>query len=493
VHVTAYKSIFAAVLMPLVLLVVARPLRAQDEPQAPIEDKPKPAGTSVPIPAMDAGDDQNSEPNNTLRPDNTPVTGIQDATLGSPETRHSYWVPGVQWFGSIQSNSYNQTPNSGWLMNNYFLGNLSLLKVWSRSQLALNYSGGGFLSTDSIQGNGWYQSLALSQTFERNRWVVQILDLFTYSPTSTFGFGGGVGGTGVGGSLGSTIPPINGAYVPNQSSYGAVGPRYSNVTALQLTYATSPRGSITASGSYGFLRFVDPGGLNDNSTTATVGYNYALTHEQSIGAFYRFSGYHYPGQPQAFGNQSQAYGNQSFNIAYSRKLTGLMALRLYAGPSITSSRVSAGSQSSQIGANAGVSFTYAVKDGGLSGSYVHVLGGGSGVFTAGNLDEVSLDATHKLSRVWTGWVGFGYAHNSSAVNSTAASSGASYTSWFVNGGVGRPLSESTRFMIGYYATKGGYGQSGCAGSSCSASQNSNTFTNYVTINLQWHARPFVLP
>ena len=155
-HVTAYKSIFAAVLLALVLFVGAGPLRAQDEPQAPTEEKPKPAGTSYPIPAIDSGDqqDQNGAPNNTLQPDNTPLTGIQNPTLGSPEIRHSYWVPGIQWSGTIQSNSYNQSQNSSWLMNNYLIGNLSLLKAWSRSQLAINYSGGGFFSTDSAQGNG---------------------------------------------------------------------------------------------------------------------------------------------------------------------------------------------------------------------------------------------------------------------------------------------------------------------------------------------------
>jgi len=52
-------------------------------------------------------------------------------------------------------------------MNNYFIGTLSLLQAWSGSQLAINYSGGGFISTDSTQGNGYYHQLALSQTYQR--------------------------------------------------------------------------------------------------------------------------------------------------------------------------------------------------------------------------------------------------------------------------------------------------------------------------------------
>ena len=498
-HVTACKSIFAAVLLALVLFAGAGLLRAQDEPQAPTEDKPKPAGTSYPIPAINSGDqqDQNGAPNDTLQPDITPLTGIQDATLGSPEIRHSYWVPGIQWSGTIQSNSYNHSQNSSWLMNNYLIGNLSLLKAWSRSELAINYSGGGFFSTDSTQGNGVYQSLTLSQTFQWNRWSVQILDQFSYSPTSNFGFGGGtnLGVPGVGGTLGSTIPGMGTSYLPNDSIYASVGPRYINATALQMTYATSPRGSITASGSYGFLNFVDPGNVDNDTTTATVGYNYALSHEDSIGAFYRFSGYHYPGQPQAF-------GNQSFNIAFSRRRTGRLALQLYGGPAITTFRVPVGGQSNEIGANAGASVTYAVKDGELSGHYVHGLSGGSGVFTGSNLDQLSFAATHKLSRVWSGQFNFGFSHSTSVVNLAAASSTAatstaatfpSYNSWFFGGGVNRALGRNARLAIAYNATAYTYSHSGCTGSSCSGNQSSNNFTNYITINLQWHTRPFVLP
>jgi hypothetical protein len=491
VHVTGYKSIFAAVLLALVLFVGAGPLCAQDEPQAPTEDKPKPAGTSYPIPAINSGDqqDQNAEPTNTLQPDITPLTGIQDATLGSPEIRHSYWVPGIQWSGTIQSNSYNHSQNSSWLMNNYLIGNLSLLKAWSRSELAINYSAGGFFSTDSAQGNGYYQVLNLSQTFQWNRWLVQILDQFSYSPLSTFGFGGGtnLGVPGVGGTLGSPIPGMGTSYLPSQSIYASIGPRYLNATALQITYATSPRGSITASGSYGFLNFVDPGNVDTDTTTATVGYNYALTRGDSIGAFYRFSGYHYPGQPQAF-------GNQSFNIAFSRKHTGRLALQLYGGPAITTFRVPVGGQSNEIGANVGAMVTYAFKDGALSGHYIHGLSGGSGVLTGSNIDEVTFAANHSLSRVWSGQFNFGFAHNTSVVNLAATSSNAAnYNSWFFGGGVSRPLGRNARLAIAYNATTDAYSQSGCSGSSCNGSQNSNNFGNYITINLQWHTRPFVLP
>ena len=312
------KPVFGGCFLVLALAFGSINARAQDEPQEPSDTKPKPAARS--IPPIDSGNPQDENPN-ALQPDTTPLTGVQNATLGSPEMRHSYWVPGVQYSGTIQSNGYGTANSSGWIMSNYLIGNVSLLKAWSHSQLAVNYSGGGFFSTSSAVGNGAYQQLALSQTFQWNRWAMQILDQFSYLPQSAFGFGGGtnLGIPGVGGSIGPTIPGLGSSYVPNQSIFAGFGPQYSNATALQLTYATSPRGSITASGSYGILNFVDPGNVDNSSATATVGYNYTLTKANSIGTFYRFSSYHFSGQPQAF-------GDNSFNIAFSRRLTGRMAL-----------------------------------------------------------------------------------------------------------------------------------------------------------------------
>src|SRR5258707_5643843 len=198
-----HKLTSALAIFSLFFLAGGHTLHAQDEPQTPNENKPKAAGTAFPIPLVNSGI-QETDSNNGLTPDLTPLTGVQAPTLGSPPVLHSYWEHGIQWSGSIQSNSYNQTANSSWLMNNFIIGNLSLLQAWRGSQLAINYSGGGFFSTDSTQGNGYYHQLALSETIQRNRWLVQILDQFSYLPQSSFGFGGGtsLGVPGTGGSTG---------------------------------------------------------------------------------------------------------------------------------------------------------------------------------------------------------------------------------------------------------------------------------------------------
>jgi len=445
---------------------------------------PKPAARAYPIPIIDLGDqqDDNGVRDNGLQPDMTPLTGVQNATLGAPGMRHSYWVPGLQYGSTIQSNGYNQPSSSGWYATNYLIGNVSLLEAWSRSQLAVNYSAGGYFSTNSTVGNGNYQQLALSQTFQWNRWLVQILDQFSYLPQGQFGFGGGtnLGIPGVAGVLNPPIPGLGGNIVPNQSIYAATGPRYSNAGVIQGTYEISPRGSITASGSYGILHFVDLGNVDNNSVGGSLGYNYLISREDTVGVLYRFSNYQYPGQPQAF-------GDNIVNVAYGRKITGRLALQLYGGPEFTTFRVPTGTQSSRLGGNANTNLTYGFEDGSLSAGYFHGVNGGSGVFTGSTVDQVNFVASRRLGRVWSANFNFGYAHNRAVVNSTQAGI-PTYNTWFVGGGMNRPIGRDLNFAISYTADIYGSNQSGCSGTTCSTNQTSN----YITLSFQWHTRPYVL-
>src|SRR5579862_2014284 len=114
-------------------------------------DQTKAAGRSFPTPLILYGGNEDEDTNivgGGYGPDNSPLTGIQNATLGVPDPEHSYWVPGVQYAMTALSPQSNQ-PGASWYAQNFFIGNFTLLDTWSRSQLAFNYSGGGFISTDS--------------------------------------------------------------------------------------------------------------------------------------------------------------------------------------------------------------------------------------------------------------------------------------------------------------------------------------------------------
>ena len=495
-----YRNLLQRVLLALVLLLAACTVRAQDQPQQPQPEQPqpqepqqppqepednpygsmpKPAGQAMPYIDFGMG-------NGDLRPDYTPLTSMLNAGLGFPDVKHSYWVPGVQVASTAQSNLFGPTNNSGWFSTNYVAGNVSLLEAWSRSQLALNYSGGGAFSTDTTAGNSGYQQLAFAQSFQLNRWIIQIVDEFSQLPQSAFGFGIGtnLGVPGVAGSLGPTIPTVGNNYNPNQTIFGGFGPRYSNVAVAEATYQLTRRSSITASGSYGMLNFVDAGNIDSRSAFVSLGYNYRLSHKDSIGVFSEFSTIRFPGNPQA-------YGVETVSAAYSRKITGRLALTFYGGPQFTSLRVAVGNTSSTVNGYGSAFLHYGFANGGIGGSYIHGISGGGGVFTGSILDEGTFSASRRLSRQWSASAHVGYAHNRNVVNSVGVSN-PSYDDWYVGVGLSRPIGRDLNISVGYSAAfqthNPGCSSPGIPGCGASATTSGQS----VTVSFRWHPRPFAL-
>src|ERR1700751_4505420 len=148
------KQIRELVLLMFGAAAIAGGARAQDpqEPPAPQSPegpgKPKPAARGVPG-LNDSNTAEENDQQSSGQPENSPVTGLQNPTIGSPELGHSYWVPGLAYGSTIQSRPLGQQATSGWYANNYGGGDLSLVEAWSHSQLALNYSGGGFFTTSN--------------------------------------------------------------------------------------------------------------------------------------------------------------------------------------------------------------------------------------------------------------------------------------------------------------------------------------------------------
>lgn len=484
------EQIRKLVLLFLGLASVASGAWAQDtqEPQEPeTQTKPKPAARGIPaITDPNATVENEQEPVN-WQPDNSPATGLQAPGLGSPALAHSYWIPGFEYGSTIQSQtpvSPGQPVSNGWYSNNFVGGQLSLLEAWSRAQLGLNYSGGGVLTTDVAEKNGWFQQLSLGQTISLNRGQIQFFDLFSYLPQSEFGFAPGtsLAVPGISGTLGPEVPGLGATIAPNQSIYSANGPRYSNGSAAQLTYLLSRRASITVGGAYGLLRFTEPGNVNNDMALGSVGFNYALSQMDTIGIFYRFAGYHFEGEPQALGSQTA-------DFVYTRKVARKLALDLFAGPQITDFRVPIGNQSREIGFSGGASVKYALERGGLDFSYSHGLTGGSGIFYGSNTDQATASLNRQLGRVWSGSVHFGFARNSALV-AVAGTPSQPYDDWFVGVSINRPIGRNADLAVSYTPRFQNIGNSTCTGPSCISSSPTEQF---ISVTLQFHTRPFVLP
>ncbi|HEY6389199.1 MAG TPA: hypothetical protein VIX91_26255, partial [Candidatus Acidoferrum sp.] len=376
--------------------ICASPLLAQQEGQ----EKPKPAAREYP-PLLDTSDNQQDadQGTQTIQPDNQPLSGVENPTLGTPEMRHSYWLPGIEYSNSGRSKSLSPLSNSGWNTTSFVSGDVSLLEAWSHSLLSANYSGGGFFSTDPIQGNGQFHQLSAAYAIDQRRWQLLFVDQFSYLPQSTFGFGGasGLAFPGIMGTLAVPLPGLQNTFVPSQTILTTNGPRYSNASAVQFTYVVTPRSSITLAGVYGTLHFVDSGNVNSDTEILNVGYNYALTRKDTVGIAYRFTAFHYPGEPQALGDHVGQF-------VYGRKITGRLALKLAGGPEVTTFRVAIGGSTQKIAASGNAALTYALARSSIALTYAHGVSGGSGVFTGSNTDQANATWTRQLTRVWNGTV-----------------------------------------------------------------------------------------
>src|SRR6266851_1148106 len=151
-------------------------------------EKPKPAAREY-SPLLNTDNQQDADQGTqTMKPDNQPLSGVLNPTLGTPEMRHSYWVPGIEYGNTVRSNPVSPASNSVWDTSSFVSGNVSLLEAWSHSQLSADYSGGGFFSTDPTQGNGQYHQLGTTYEIDLRRLQILFVEQFSYLPQSTFGF-----------------------------------------------------------------------------------------------------------------------------------------------------------------------------------------------------------------------------------------------------------------------------------------------------------------
>jgi hypothetical protein len=446
-------------------------------------EKPKPAGRQYP-PAIDpTGDQQNPDLGaQTLKPDNKALSSIQVPTLGTPEIRHSYWLPGITYSNIASSNSLSAAANTGWNTTSFVSGDVSLLEAWSHSLFSANYSGGGFFSTDPIQGNGQYHQLAMAYEIDEKRWRILFVDQFSYLPQTALGFGGptGLALPGISGALAVPLPGLESAYLPSQTIFTTTGPRYSNASAVQLTYAVSPRGLITLAGVYGALRFTNSGNVDSDSEILNAGYDYALSQKDSVGLTYRFGAFHFPGSPQAIGDHVA-------QVVYGRKITGRLALKLAGGPEIVRFRIPIAGSTQKIAGSANAAFTYALVRGNVAFGYTHDVSGGSGVFTGSTIDQAYAAWNRKLTQSWNGSLRFSYAKNAPILSASGANPPA-YGAWLAGAGLNRPFGRTASLSLAYQAQIQNANVTLCSNPSCGKSRT----VNQVFLTFQWTTRPLVL-
>lgn len=443
----------------------------------------------APLPPISPGEstsrsapDDPAPPQNAVKPDESPLSGAEAFTLGTSSGARSYLAPSIRYtqFADNSGRSAISSTNNEWRTVGSMVGNLSLQRLTARSQFGLDYSGGSMLFSTVGTSRAVFHRLGISEHLNFRRVTLLLADSMTYLPESSFGGGGfggistgilgGMGNSGIGtgglsGGLGSGLSGgLGGGLIPgiapNQSIVTGFGRRISNTALGQIQYAIGPRASLTASGSFGLLRFLDSGFISSNNYQFMAGYDYKLNKADSIALTYGLS-------MLRFSGITQSANFHQVHVSYGRRLTGRMALQLSGGPQFGQFDNPVSGSSSRISWSARSSLIVNFRNSDLSLNYSHTASAGSGVLVGADADRVDVSLSKQLTRMWNGGVVGGFAHNHSIRQLNAGSAERTVNTWHSGFHLERPLTRQAKLSFVYNVT----GQSannpvGCTGVTC---------------------------
>src|SRR5580658_4011945 len=348
------------------------------QPQQPEQQQ----GAVQPIPAYksplasqaDNGDAINAS--TELGPDNRPLTGIQDLSLGVPLDRHSYWQPHGEVDFTADSEPPVSSPSAGWTAWTTLVAGVDFHRYSGTSELTFDYLGGGVFSNDGNVGNGVLQDANFEAQFSFRRWTLTLIDEFRYTPETVFG------GAGFGGITTTIAVPIGLPFGGDETILNAFGQRLTNASAVQADVKLTPRSSLTFSGGYSQLYFFDQDLLNSNEIYAQAGYNYLLTKNDTVGISYVYNGFRYP-------NFGQSIDTHSALLSYGRRITGRLAFQIAAGPqfALFATNISCGTtgvttscgSTNQLLWSLNATVNYQLERTGFFATYAHGITSGSGI------------------------------------------------------------------------------------------------------------------
>jgi hypothetical protein len=488
---TCLHQIAGTLIFAMAIGVSVAKAQDQSQPQQPdqTQQPEKQQEAQQPIPAYKSplasqadNGDALSEPMQ-LGPDNRPLTGIQDLSLGVPLDRHSYWQPHAE----VDLVGDSEPPNSsagGWTAWSSVIGGIDLHRYSGNSELTFEYLGGGVFSTGGGTGNGVLQDVNLDAQFTFRRWTLTLIDELRYTPELAFG------NVGFGGIPTTISVPIGLPFGANQTILNAFGQRLTNASGVQADVKISHRSSVTLSGGYSELYFFDQDLLNSKAIYGQVGYNYRLNRNDSVGVSYVYNGFRYD-------NFAQSIDTHSVLLSYGRQITGRLAFQVAVGPEYalfttnisckTGIGVATCGSTNQLLWSLNTTLSYQLERTGIFAAYSHGVTGGSGVLAGAIGDTLSSTVSHQITRTLTGDVDLGYARNKGlavAIANFPVLNG-TFDYWTAGGHLTHPWGRTLQLILGYQFQYQNSNAPFCSGSNCGASYT----RNLISVGLAWRARP----
>lgn len=414
-----------------------------------------------------------------------PLTGAEAFLFGNNEEAHNFFQPRVDYYAQSNSNGF-YTVGTAKIVTFYSIyGGLKLDRTSGRSEFTLDYSGGGMLVPGISSMNSLMEQFTASETHRWRRWTLLLNDQYSYLPESAFGSTiGDLGnfGAGISGAFGQGLSYLNSAFSPNQSVLTPNGRRISNDFLSQVEYKLSPRSSLTATGSYGILRFAGPALFNNSEAIFQFGYNHQLSRRETIGLLYRYGGIRLSGRGLAVLD----YATQ---LSFERQFGERLVLRLAVGPEVTATRVGMTGSKTVVFPGIDGSLHYNLHQTDLGLSYLQSVTGGAGVLPGAETSAVSASVGRTVRRFWHGSVGFGYAVNQALATESVFTPGQRFDTWFTSFQISRPVGRDISLFLDYTERRQTSRLPFCTGPVCGP----NPSGHQITLGVSWQRRPMPLP
>jgi hypothetical protein len=288
-------------------------------------------------------------------------------------------------------------------------GDLAYTAKSTTRPFSLLFAGGVLFPNQSGQGTSTFWNVAASQGYTARHWIFNVSDSFSFLPQSPTTGLSGIPGVG---DLGS-IPvqgPVDG---PAGGILTVAGNRYQNTLNGSVERQISHATSISGSGSWSVLNFLDSNLSSQDSTqiSGSVALNQRFDARSSGSIDAVYSIFTYNGQVIINGFVQPDIETRALNASYQRLLSKSLSVGVSAGPLwINSSNDLVIPPSLNFGASANLGYSRGFTN--ASVNYTRGVNAGSGVLTGALSDSVYASVGHTYGRKYVASLTMGYSHSS---------------------------------------------------------------------------------
>lgn len=338
-----------------------------------------------------------------LNPENPPLSGLDEPSLELKTASRSFISPALQVGESVDTNSQNQFNGGNAESVSHVLGAFDLQKFWPRSDLFLEYLGGG-----AFGNNPYYARQLQAAGLEAiTRWrtgQITLRDSFSYLPDGSFSAGsaGGLPGFGIAtGGVGLGMPGIF------HLVFGSVGtiPRLSNTGVVDVVQALTPRSAFTLVGAFTNAHFFQNTAdlVDGDETTVEGGYSHLVSRHDQVAAVYAFQLFRFPD------NAGGEIFNHVFNVRWSHTISGRMSFVGGVGPQYTDLEFSG--KFTNLSVSGRATLRYHFEHTSLLLGYEKFTSQGSGFFAGADTQRAQFTVRRPVGRTFDLSIEAGYSHN----------------------------------------------------------------------------------